>query len=98
MLSRIAPRLSQGARSAKLHRVLSSVSASQVAISMVASPIHPHDSKAGKGSEGVGRVTSVGSSVQNLKEGDWVVPKLGFGAWVKDAVVEAASVTPVCAF
>eukprot|EP00605_Chrysophyceae_sp_TOSAG23-4_P000456 GSChrysophyteH1.ASY1.ANO1.514.1 assembled CDS len=73
-------------------------SASQISISMVASPINPSDRKGGAGvggSVGVGKVTAVGAGVKDLKEGDWVVPQIGFGAWCSEAVVEAASVTPV---
>jgi NADPH:quinone reductase-like Zn-dependent oxidoreductase len=79
---------------------LAAVGASQVSLSMIASPVHKADravasSGAIGGSEGVGKVTAVGAGVTNLKVGDWVVPKLGAGAWRSEAVVEAAHVMMV---
>lgn len=77
---------------------LPTMAAGQVSIAMIASPVHHADTKGGSGvggSEGLGRVTAVGSGVSHLQEGDWVVPSLGFGAWCTEAVLEAASVTKV---
>ncbi len=73
-----------------------SIGSDQVSISMVAAPVNSIDLRKGaKGSEGLGCVTSVGSSVNNLAVGDWVLPKLGFGSFCKEAVVDSKSVTKV---
>ena len=79
---------------------LAAVGASQISLAMVASPVHAADHKSGSsgnigGIEGVGKITAVGAGVTNLKVGDWVVPKLGTGAWRSEAVVDAAAVTMV---
>ena len=77
---------------------LAAVGKEQVAIAMVASPVHRADRKAGTGiggMEGVGKVTAVGAGVNNLRAGDWVVPPLGFGAWRSEAIIDASSVTRV---
>ncbi len=79
---------------------LAAVGKDQVAIALVASPVHAADIKsaagaAGAGIEGVGKITAVGAGVSHLKAGDWVVPKLGFGAWRSEAVLDAAAVTRV---
>ncbi len=89
-------------RNLKLEKAapLSAVGPAQVSLAMVASPVHNADRKVGSSSaisgiEGLGKVTSVGTGVSNLKVGDWVVPKLGFGAWRSEAVADAAAVTRV---
>ncbi len=77
---------------------LAAVGKDQVAIAMVASPVHAADIKSAAGAvgiEGVGKITAVGAGVSHLRAGDWVVPKLGFGAWRSEAVLDAASVTRV---
>jgi mitochondrial enoyl-[acyl-carrier protein] reductase / trans-2-enoyl-CoA reductase len=67
-----------------------------VLIKMVAAPIHQADmTGAGTGMEGLGVVSEVGPGVKSLREGDWVVPPLGFGAWCEEAVVCENTVTPV---
>ena len=86
----------------KLEKVapLGAVGASQISLSMIASPIHKADRVAATsgaigGSEGVGKVTAVGTAVTNLKVGDWVVPKLGSGVWRSEVVVDASTVLMV---
>ena len=78
---------------------LPQLSQGEVSIKLVAAPIHASDiSSAGAdvgGMEGVGVVSKVGEGVTGLREGDWVLPKLGFGAWCEEAVVPAASVVRV---
>ncbi len=77
---------------------LAAVGKDQVAIAMVASPVHAADIKSAAGAvgiEGVGKITAVGAGVSHLRAGDWVIPKLGFGAWRSEAVLDAAAVTRV---
>ena len=94
MLARVS-KVARGACLTSSSRAFS-VGAEQVAISMVAAPVHSTDiAKGSKGSEGLGRVTSIGSSVKNLAEGDWVLPKLGSSVFCKEAIFDSKSVTKV---
>ncbi|GAA6103014.1 enoyl-[acyl-carrier-protein] reductase, mitochondrial isoform X2 [Tachysurus ichikawai] len=76
-------------------RKLPELEAKRVLVKMLASPINPSDINmiqgtyailpdlpAVGGNEGVGEVLEVGSQVQTIKEGDWVIPRdAGLGTW-----------------
>jgi len=88
---------------------LPAVKSNDVLIKMLAAPIHSFDLSTIEGvhpsgtkppgipgTEGVGEVLSVGSSVTGLSAGDWVVPaKFNFGTWRTHAVVPEKDVMKV---
>ena len=73
-----------------------SVAGSDVLIKMIASPINAMDVSTSKsGSEGVGMVAAMGDKVTGLREGDWVLPPLGTGAWASEIVMESSKLMRV---
>ncbi|XP_029928500.1 enoyl-[acyl-carrier-protein] reductase, mitochondrial isoform X1 [Myripristis murdjan] len=85
---------------------LPSVGAKDVLVKMLAAPINPSDINmiqgtyailpdlpAVGGNEGVAQVVEVGSHVQSLKAGDWVIPRdAGLGTWRTAAVLPEVDV------
>ncbi|XP_018554159.1 enoyl-[acyl-carrier-protein] reductase, mitochondrial [Lates calcarifer] len=82
------------------------IGAKDVLVKMLAAPINPSDINmiqgtyailpdlpAVGGNEGVAQVIEVGSQVNSLKKGDWVIPKdAGLGTWRTEAVLAEDSV------
>lgn len=80
-----------------------SLSPNQVHIQMLLAPINPADINQIEGTyafippipfvagnEGLGQVLSVGSSVKNIKAGDWVLPaSAGIGTWCQQLVCQS---------
>ncbi|MCJ8728506.1 hypothetical protein PDJAM_G00005300 [Pangasius djambal] len=69
---------------------LPALEAKSALVKMLAAPINPSDInmiQAVGGNEGVGQVLEVGSQVQTVKVGDWVIPRnAGLGTWRTAAV------------
>lgn len=87
----------------------SELGAGQVLVRMLAAPINPADINmiqgvypvkpqlpAVGGNEGVGEVVEVGSSVSDLRRGDWVIPSFsGWGTWKTYAVCGASEMIKI---
>ncbi|XP_027005797.1 enoyl-[acyl-carrier-protein] reductase, mitochondrial isoform X1 [Tachysurus fulvidraco] len=90
-------------------RKLPELEAKSVLVKMLASPINPSDINmiqgtyailpdlpAVGGNEGVGQVLEVGSQVQTIKEGDWVIPRdAGLGTWSATSVFNEGDLVTV---
>ena len=75
------------------------VKANEVLVKMVASPINSSDLiTSTSGSEGVGMVAAKGDNVTSLREGDWVLPPLGIGAWTSEMVLDQSKLVRVSIF
>ena len=82
---------------------IGNVNDNEVSIKFLAAPINPSDLNmvegvyciepklsAVGGNEGVAVVTAIGSGVNSLSVGDWVIPfRAGFGTWRNEAVAPA---------